>query len=63
MTKNKVISKISLVLVQANIFLVPANIFLQKKHWVELLKYFTITRNLVLHGLGYDLHTKFGFTP
>jgi len=32
MTKNKVISEISLVLVQANIFLVPANISLQKQH-------------------------------
>ena len=36
MTKNTVISEISLVLVPANIFLVPANIFLQKKHWVHL---------------------------
>jgi len=32
MTKNKVTSEISLVLVPANMFLVPANIFLRKKH-------------------------------
>ena len=32
MTKNKVTSEISLVLVPENILLVPANIFLWKKH-------------------------------
>jgi len=47
MTKNKVISEISLVLVQVNIFLVPANIFFRK----NALSKFNISLNHVIGGL------------